>query len=265
MEKLVLGRLEAAVPSLCPMQFGFRANHSVHTAVATLSNHIQHTMGTKTKQVSTSRDRHHATAAYVHKGALLSLDVAGAVDKVNPYLLCSKLLDAGIDPRLVKLISSFLLDKRHSVRVGGTSTRLARIPLGLPQGSALAPWLYSFFTAGALNALSNLKNTTALAYADDLTLYMHAPTTDAVEQLAHEAFTEAQKLFSDIMLPLNPNKSSILLFTTDVAEQGRLLSVWDHRAGDHRREHLNNDTVEELLTNVQTRGRRLLFTDPGTP
>eukprot|EP00971_Amphidinium_carterae_P325836 6456332-Amphidinium_carterae.1 len=168
MEKLVLGRLEAAVPTVCPLQFGYRANHSVHTAVATLSNHIQHTLGTKSKQATRSRDRHHATAQYVHKGALLSLDVAGAFDKVNPYHLCSKLLDAGIQPRLVKLISSFLLDKRHSVRVGGFSTRLARIPLGLPQGSALAPWLYSFFTADALHALSQLKNTTVLAYADDL-------------------------------------------------------------------------------------------------
>eukprot|EP00971_Amphidinium_carterae_P316586 6293271-Amphidinium_carterae.1 len=93
---------------------------------------------------------------------------------------------------------------------------------------------------------------------------MHAPTTDAAEQLAHEAFTEAQRLFSDIMLPLSPSKSSVLLFTTDVAEQGRLLSVWDHNAGSHRRVQLTSDTIEEFLAHVQLRGRRLLYTDPGT-
>eukprot|EP00971_Amphidinium_carterae_P235073 4664911-Amphidinium_carterae.1 len=93
---------------------------------------------------------------------------------------------------------------------------------------------------------------------------MEAPTTDAVEQLTHVAFTEAQKHFSSIMLPLSPTKSTVLLFTTDVAEQGRLLSVWDHHADGHRRMQLSNATVDEFLAHVKPRGRRLLYTDPDT-
>eukprot|EP00971_Amphidinium_carterae_P291011 5779018-Amphidinium_carterae.1 len=43
-----------------------------------------------------------------------------------------------------------------------------------------------------------------------------------------------------------------------------LLSVWDHHADGHRRVQLSSATVDELLTHVQPRGRRLLYTDPDT-
>jgi hypothetical protein len=98
---------------------------------------------------------------------VVSLDVAGAFDRVWHAGLIKKLSAAGMDSRALQLMKNYLRRRFIRVVVGGESSKLRRIRSSVPQGGKWsAPlWDFEIATLGDLNLEGIL-----LSYADDCSL-----------------------------------------------------------------------------------------------
>jgi retron-type reverse transcriptase len=74
-------------------------------------------------------------------------DIKKAFDKIWHSDLIYKLRELEFSTRLIKLIAPFLTNRQFKVLVEGEFYTPKEIPAGVPQGSVLAPILYSRYTA----------------------------------------------------------------------------------------------------------------------
>ena len=101
------------------------------------------------------------------KFALLSFDFARAYDTIDHRMLKLKLLRLSLPRCLVDWIFQFLRDRRARVEVNGVPSEERPFRAGLPQGSVLAPSLFTLWSADLAAALRGIPGSTVLMYADD--------------------------------------------------------------------------------------------------
>ena len=97
---------------------------------------------------------------------------------MSPHdLLVAKLEAYGLDREMVKLVYSYLKDKKQAVKVKGFVVILKSIISGVPQGSILGPIPFNIFINGPSYFIEggNLRN-----FADNITLSDNA---DCMEEL----------------------------------------------------------------------------------
>ncbi|KAK7504724.1 hypothetical protein BaRGS_00004210, partial [Batillaria attramentaria] len=70
-------------------------------------------------------------------------DIKRAFDTVWHAKLLDKLSSIGISGRLYQFVQAFLADRRISVRVGASLSDEHTLDMGVPQGSVIAPTLFS--------------------------------------------------------------------------------------------------------------------------
>ena len=101
-------------------------------------------------------------------GAVL-IDLSKAFDCLDHDLLLAKLDAYGFSRNALKLICSYLSERRQRVKVNGTFSTWCYSKMGVPQGSVLGPVLFNIF----INDIFYLVNDTEVCnYADDTTLYV---------------------------------------------------------------------------------------------
>ena len=147
-EKILLKRLTAIVlkqNALPDFQFGFRANHATFHQLHRVVDYIAITLETR-KYCSG-----------------LFLDVAQAFDTVWHDGLLFKLKNIFPAPYYL-LLKSYLSDRNFRVKINTTLSSLQTISAGVPQGSDIAPFLYTLFTADIPTSVNTLIGT----YADDI-------------------------------------------------------------------------------------------------
>ena len=95
------------------------------------------------------------------------MDLSKAFDCLPHDLLIAKLEASGLDREMVKLVYSYLKDRKQAVKVKGFVGILKSIIPGVPQGSILAPILFNIFINDLFYFIegNNLHN-----FADDNTL-----------------------------------------------------------------------------------------------
>jgi hypothetical protein len=81
----------------------------------------------------------------------------------------------------------------------------------LPQGSALSPFLYSFFTSLADRVLP--VRCSMLQYADDLALYVYNVDVENVQRTVQSACDGFNVVFREIGLSISESKSQLILFS----------------------------------------------------
>lgn len=81
------------------------------------------------------------------------IDIAKAFNCINHVLLLNKLNALGFPNSLVKLIDSYLLDRKQVVKLNGIMSDEGFITDGVPQGSNLGPTLFLIY----INDLMNIK------------------------------------------------------------------------------------------------------------
>jgi ribonuclease P/MRP protein subunit RPP40 len=99
---------------------------------------------------------------------VLYTDFEKAFDKINLTKLLKKLRGIGIGGKLLKLISSYLSDRKMQFILNGCLSREFTATLGVPQGSHLGPLFFIIY----LNDIAGIfKNSNFIVYADDLKVW----------------------------------------------------------------------------------------------
>ena len=128
---------------------------------------------------------------------MVTMDVQGAFDALLPNRLLSRMMRQGWPKALIRLVKSFLTDRKVRVRLEKETTRYYPVECGTPQGSPLSPVLYMLYLAELLQQDPELR----FGYADDLCLYRASNSLDNnVELLSQDVggiilYGEENKIF----------------------------------------------------------------------
>jgi hypothetical protein len=99
--------------------------------------------------------------------AAVFLDIKKATDTTWHPGLLYKLSELQFSTSLVKLIASFLSNRKFKVSVAGGLSSTRKVAAGVPQGSVLAPILYSLY----INDAPAAPGTHLALFADDTCIY----------------------------------------------------------------------------------------------
>ena len=101
-------------------------------------------------------------------GALFT-DLSKAFDCLSHELLIAKLDAYGFDKNALKLVNSYLSNRKQRVKINGKYGSWSEISSGVPQGSILGPLLFNIFIC---NMFYFLEDFDIANYADDSTHIM---------------------------------------------------------------------------------------------
>jgi ribonuclease HI len=153
-ERMIKSRLEYFCDknNIIPIfQAGFRKHRSVTDHTVKLSAHVR-------KAISW---RHAVVGTF--------FDIYRAFDSVWHNKLLAKLSNMGIQGRLLAFVKSFLQDRKMRVRYRGHFSDYRGIDMGVPQGSVIAPMLFSLMISD-MNSLAT-PGYSLSCFADDIALW----------------------------------------------------------------------------------------------
>ena len=126
-----------------------------------------------------------------------------AFGTLNRDLLIAKLTAYGFEHDALKLIYSYLTNKRHRTKINSAFSSWEELTQGGPQGSALGPLVFYIF----LNDLFYLSECTEVCnFADDTTFY----ACDKDIRLGHDCIL-ASEWFENDLMKLNQKKCHLLV------------------------------------------------------
>lgn len=200
-EKLVSTQISAYLDRfrlLSPFQSGFRPQHSCTTALIQLVDELR---------MQIDKD---------HLNSLVLLDFSKAFDTVPHNILLNKLRhNFNFESNALKLIMSYLKDRKQAVYLNSNLSSFLPISAGVPQGSILGPLFFCMFN----NDLpSVLKHCSIQMYADDVQLHLSYPlglVEDATARI-NEDLNLVMKWSTANQLRLNPKKSQVIVIGRDV-------------------------------------------------
>lgn len=135
------------------------------------------------------------------------LDLSAAFDILDHHVLLNKLCCYGFEPSAVAWIESYLTERKYTVYFNGSYSEQRDVSCGVPQGSCLGPLLFSIF----INDFPLiLDHATVAAYADDLTIYASAYTTDELTRTLNKALELTEKWMLCNKLVLNRGKTKCI-------------------------------------------------------
>ena len=144
-----------------PEQVGFRRGRAAEEHVGRLIQQVQDGWN---KPKPRGRPVEGRTA---EKFVLLSFDFARAYDTIDHRMLRLKLHRLSLPKCMIEWIFQFLRDRRARVEINGTSGEERIFRAGLPQGSVLAPTLFTLWSADLAAELREVPGTSVFMYADD--------------------------------------------------------------------------------------------------
>ena len=178
------------LPKLSPYLCGFRKGYSTQYCLTVMIERF--------KKALDNRDKF---------GALLT-DLSKAFDCLNHELLIAKLHSYGFDRAALKLVLSYLSNRKHRTKVNNEFSDWANILFGIPQGSILGPLLFNIYIN---DIFYFLQEDTIANFADDTTPYC---TKSTYEELIGNLQIDCDILidwFHQNFFKLNAEKCKLLI------------------------------------------------------
>lgn len=195
-EKIILTRLEywaEKYEMLSPTQFGFRKGHGTRDCLAVLSTDIQ----------TSFEQKQQTLVGFV--------DISGAYDNVLIDILCEQFFQAQLPSEIVRVMWNLLWRKELIFYIDGQMIQSSIGYKGLPQGSSLSPFSYSFYTSEV--DLSIPRDCSLIQYADDLAVYYSHKDAKVAQIKIQSACNQLNSFFEKIGLSVSEKKSEIVLFS----------------------------------------------------
>lgn len=136
-------------------------------------------------------------------------DCSKAFDLVPHDLLLEKLELAGIRGIPLRLIGSYLTDRKQVVSIDGSVSEVRRMQMGVAQGSKLGPLLYLIYT-NDLGYLS-LKGK-IMMFADDVAIMYRSVSRDTLVGNIRHDMNLVSGYYETNRLVINLGKSKIMFF-----------------------------------------------------
>ena len=140
-------------------------------------------------------------------GGLLT-DLSKAFDCLPHELLIAKLDAYSFDKSSLKLIHSYLSNRKQKVKINDTYSSWSEILFGVPQGSILGPLLFSIFICDMFYFLEGFD---IANYADDSTPYCAGKSAESVVNNLEQSSTILFKWLNNNYMKVNTGKSHLLL------------------------------------------------------
>ena len=194
-EKILNAQLTAVIDNgfIDENQFGFRINHSTEDAVIKFVDQIERDLAMG----------NHVVSIYI--------DVSKAFDSCDHEILVSKIGRTGLDEIGIKLMSSYLKDRKQLVQVNGVDGGYFLINIGVGQGTVLGPTLFKIYIMD-LHLYTSLF---CVKFADDSSFECSGISREAVETKANEELEKIARWFRNNRLTLHPDKSRFIVHSRD--------------------------------------------------
>jgi Reverse transcriptase (RNA-dependent DNA polymerase)/Endonuclease-reverse transcriptase len=177
---------------LCEMQSGFRKNHSCESAI----------------QIVLAKWRR-----LIEEGNVVIavfLDFKRAFETIDRDLLITKLKKYGFSADSLKLLKSFLSDRKQYVYVNGQKSKCIDVNIGVPQGSVLGPLLFILY----INDLpENLKDVLVKIFADDTLISAFGKTYKEAASKINSKLQITNTWLEKNKVKLNAEKSKCMVLT----------------------------------------------------
>jgi hypothetical protein len=204
-EKLILNRVRVWVKQnqLVPVeQSGFRPRCLLQTRVLSIYQEVKNGMAANIPTL----------AIYV--------DYQKAYDRVWHAALLTKLWNLWLPLSMLKMILSWLKDRRAYVIYGEKSSDTFDINIGLPQGSSLSPYLFIVFHCDLVQCIGAHSGH---IFADDLCVIIKPPISVKLASMLEYLESEGTRICNQIYdysqnwkQPINITKTVAQLFYTQV-------------------------------------------------
>ena len=135
-------------------------------------------------------------------------DLSKAFDCISHKLTLAKLHTYGFSLRALRLIHSYLTNRKQRTRLNGSYSSWEEILLGVPQGSIHGPLLFNIFLR---DLFSIMKETGFASYADDNTPYVTVGNLDEVIKSLQKYSIKLFQWFSDNKMNANQDKCNLLV------------------------------------------------------
>lgn len=153
------------------------------------------------------------------------LDIEKAFDTVWHNGLLHKLIKSDISISLVKLIQSYLKNRKFSVHVGDSAKSAPRsVPAGVPQGSILGPYLFLLY----VNEMPVQTRTSLACFADDTASYTSSEEMDLIVDRLQLSLDRLHEYFTKWKLKLNEAKTEAIMFSRQRQEPKKVLKIAGH-------------------------------------
>jgi hypothetical protein len=193
-EKLILKTVHKYTKErnlLSASQFGFRERHSTTLQYMRLTDHVTLNFN------------------YNMSTAVVFLDIEKAFDTTWHPGLLYKLLELTFSASLMKLIASFLSNRKFKVSVEGELSSPRKIAAGVPQGSVLAPVLYSLY----INDVPAAPGIQLALFADDTCIYASEKHERRVLNKLQRGLTAVGSWCENWNIKINEGKTQAIYFS----------------------------------------------------
>lgn len=138
-------------------------------------------------------------------------DLSKAFDCVSHDILLKKLNIYDVGHQTIKIIQSFLTNRKQVVHFKNKSSVMREIRRGVPQGSVLGPLLFIIYINDLL--FNSPNDETKVIYADDTTILNWNKQLDTVKVRTENSSASVNEWFTDNELCLNIDKTQIITLT----------------------------------------------------
>ena len=194
LERLIYNRLFEFLNKhnvLSPSQYGFQKNMSTEYAITELQDRIVKDLASNKWTIG------------------ILLDLSKAFDTLDHSILIAKLGHLGIRGIPQQWFKSYLSGRKQFTSFKNSSSPLAFLSCGVPQGSILGPLLFLIYVNDILNILKDSK---AILFADDTNLLFSDKDLKTLIQTINVELASVKNWFSANRLSLNIEKTSYILF-----------------------------------------------------